>query len=62
MDKNRTFNEPELCVAVFDLQKVLTTPQSEVSSFYYKLKRAVYNFIIFDIDKKLGYLLRMERV
>lgn len=55
MDKNRTVNEPELCVAVFDLQKVLTTPQSEASSFYYKRKFAVYNFTIFDIGKKLGY-------
>jgi len=54
-DKNRTVNEPELCVAVFDLQKVLTTPQSEASSFYYKRKFAVYNFTIFDIGKKLGY-------
>jgi len=54
-DKNRTVNEPELCVAIFDSQKVLTTPQSEASSFYYKRKFAVYNFTIFDIGKRSGY-------
>lgn len=49
------FNNPELCIAVFDLQKVLTTPQSEASSFYYKRTFAVYDFTIYDIGKKLGY-------
>jgi len=34
IDKARAINEPEFCVAVFDLQKVLITPKSEVSSFY----------------------------
>jgi len=54
-DKQRGINEPNLYVAAFDLEKVLTTPQGEVSNFYYKRKFATYNFTIFDIAKKLGY-------
>lgn len=54
-DKERALNDPKYCVAVFDLQKVLTSPQSEVSSFYYKRKYATYNFTIFDIGNKQGY-------
>lgn len=54
-DKQRGISEPNLCVAAFDLEKVLTTPQGEVSNFYYKRKFATYNFTIFDIAKKLGY-------
>lgn len=30
-DKERALNNPKYCVAVFDLQKVLTSPQSEVA-------------------------------
>jgi len=37
-EKERALNDPKYCVAMFDLQKVLTSPQSEVSSFYYKRK------------------------
>jgi len=55
VDKERAINNPKYCVAVFDLQKVLTSPQSEVSSFYYKRKYATYNFTIFDIANKQGY-------
>lgn len=44
-----------IVTAAYDLQKVLTTPQSEVSLFYYKRKFAVYNFTIFDIGKAKGY-------
>lgn len=54
-DKERAKTDPKLCVAVFDLQKVLTSPQSEVSSFYYKRKFATYNFTIYDLQKKQGY-------
>lgn len=54
-DKERALNDPKYFVAVFDLQKVLTSPQSEVSSFYYKRKYATYNFTIFDIGNKQGY-------
>lgn len=55
VDKERAEIDPKFCVAVFDLQKVLTSPQSEVSSFYYKRKFASYNFTIYDIGQKQGY-------
>lgn len=54
-DKLQALNNNELCVAVFDLEKVLTTPQGEAGSFYYKRKCAVYNFTIYDIGNKQGY-------
>jgi len=44
-----------LCVASFDLQKVLTAPRGESSSFYYKRKFATYNLTVYDIGKKSGY-------
>lgn len=43
-----------LCVASFDMEKVLTIPKSEVSSFYYKTKVSLINFTIFDMGPKLG--------
>lgn len=55
VDKERSIKDKEFCVAVFDLEKVLNTPQGDVSSFYYKRKFATYNFTIFDIGKKHGY-------
>lgn len=42
-------------MAVFDLEKVLTTPQGEACSYYYKRKFAVYNFTVYDIGNKQGY-------
>jgi len=33
-DKERGMLDPKLCIASFDLQKVLTAPQGESSSFY----------------------------
>lgn len=39
---------------MFDLEKVLQTPQSEVSSFYYKRKLLTYNFTIYTGTKE-GY-------
>ncbi|KAG5862334.1 hypothetical protein JTB14_018896 [Gonioctena quinquepunctata] len=41
-------------VACYDLQKILSTPMSEVSTFYYKIKLAVYNFTIFDSGENEG--------
>lgn len=55
LDKQRAANDPELCVAVFNLEKVLTTPQGEASNFYNKRKFAVYNFTVYDIVNKVGY-------
>jgi len=54
-DKERASIEPGFCVAVFDLEKVLTTPQGETSTFYYKRKFATYNFTIYDIGKREGF-------
>lgn len=54
-DKERGLLDPKLCVACFDLQKVLTALQGESSSFYYKRKFATYNLTVYDIGKKLGY-------
>jgi len=54
-DKRRAENDLEFYIAVFDLEKILQIPQSEVSSFYYKRKLATYNFTIYDIGKKEGY-------
>nr|CAH7751113.1 unnamed protein product [Callosobruchus chinensis] len=54
-DKQRAMNDKTICVACFDLQKVLATPQSNVSDFYYKSKYATYNFTVYDIGKNEGY-------
>lgn len=45
-DKIRAKTDPEFRVAVFDLEKVLQTSQSEVNSFYYKRKLSTLPFII----------------
>lgn len=42
-------------MAAFDLEKVLTTPQGETSTFYNKRKLSTYNFTIYDIGKKEGF-------
>lgn len=55
LNKQRAANDPKFCVAIFDLEKVLTTPQGEASNFYYKRKCAVYNFTVYDIVNKVGY-------
>lgn len=54
-DKERAAINPELCVAVFDLEKVLTTPQGKAGNYFYKKKFAVYNYTVYDIGNKLGY-------
>lgn len=55
VDKKRAANDPELCVAVFDLEKLLTITQDGASNFYYKRKFAVYNFTVYNIVNKVGY-------
>ncbi|XP_073948647.1 uncharacterized protein [Choristoneura fumiferana] len=44
-----------IVTACYDFQKVLCTPQSDVSLFYYKRKFSVYNFTIFDIGNTEGF-------
>jgi hypothetical protein len=55
-DINRAKENPITTVtACFDLQKVLTVPQSEVGVFHYKRKYAIYNLTVYDIASKDGY-------
>jgi hypothetical protein len=54
-DKEMALNDKSVCAACFDLQKVLITPQSEVSTFYYKSKLAMYNFTVYDMGCHEGY-------
>lgn len=42
-------------VLAMDLQSVLLSPKSNVSSLYYKTKLIVHNFTIFDVKRKQGY-------
>ena len=54
-DKELIADDQALCVACFDLQKVLQTPQSEVGEFYYKSKISVYNFTVYDLGTHEGF-------
>lgn len=44
----------KICVASFDMQKILTIPKSEVSAFFYRNKISLLNFTIFNMGPKLG--------
>lgn len=46
---------PFTCIACFDLEKVLTCPRSEVSSFFYKNKLSLFNFTVFECVVKIGH-------
>lgn len=59
-DKERAESDPAFCIAVFDFQKVLTSQQSEVSSFYYRRKFSTYNFTINDIGEKTKLLFYVD--
>lgn len=48
-DKKNAKSNKELCVACFDLEKVLNAPQGDTSGFYYKSKLSVFNFTVFDL-------------
>uniref|UniRef100_A0A6P7GSR2 Uncharacterized protein LOC114341726 n=1 Tax=Diabrotica virgifera virgifera TaxID=50390 RepID=A0A6P7GSR2_DIAVI len=54
-DKEVSKKTETVVTPCFDLQKILTTLQSEVSLFYYKRKFKVYNFTIFDLGSAEGY-------
>ncbi|CAH1105975.1 unnamed protein product [Psylliodes chrysocephalus] len=47
-DKELAVNEKYVCSACIDLQKVLVTPHSQVSPFYYKSKLATCNLMVYD--------------
>lgn len=41
-------------VACYDLHKILSSPQFEVSAFHYKRKLAVYNFtVLYTVTKEI---------
>ncbi|XP_045499408.1 uncharacterized protein LOC123697033 [Colias croceus] len=50
-----TADKDNTTVAIFDLQKVLSIPQSEVGTFHYKRKYPCYNFTVYDALRKIGY-------
>lgn len=54
-DEKKTSDPKTKTVACFDLEKVLSLPQSEVGVFHYKRKYPVYNFTIYNILTKSGY-------
>jgi len=39
----------DICMACYDLQKVLQCPRSQVGTFYYKNKLSLYNSTIFTV-------------
>lgn len=53
----RDAKDKETGVAVFamDLQAVLLSPKSTVSSMYYKTKLIVHNFTLLDLKTREGY-------
>lgn len=53
-DTQRACENMEVCVANFDLQKVLTTPKSTVGSVYYFSKLCIWNFTIYELGKNRG--------
>ncbi|XP_054091175.1 uncharacterized protein LOC128922870 [Zeugodacus cucurbitae] len=54
-DKESTKSNSNLKVLTFDLQSVLTTPCSNVSTMYYSRKFATYNNTFYDIANGEGY-------
>ena len=45
----------EVCVATYDLEKVLYVPKGENAAFWYLSKLSVYNFTVFEMVSKEGY-------
>jgi hypothetical protein len=54
-DRNADRENKEQLVICFDLQKVITVPQSFVNNFYYKRKINIYNLTAHDSIDKKGY-------
>lgn len=51
-DKEKAKENTTFCAAVFDLQQVPSSPESEVGLAYYKLKLSTYNFTVFNLASK----------
>lgn len=54
IDKTTAMNVPSIMCASLDMQKVLSTPRSQISKMYYSRKLSTYNFTIFDMVSKEG--------
>lgn len=54
-DEKSSSNLETKTVAVFDLEKVLNLPQSNVGIFHYKRKYPVYNFTVYNLLSSQGY-------
>lgn len=53
-DKQQALTDLTLCCANYDLQKILTTPKSDVSVMYYMSKLNVWNFTIYQMGVSKG--------
>lgn len=49
-DKGRAKEDPNLLVAVYDLQAILPVPRGDVCTFYYKSKLNCFNFTIVEMN------------
>ena len=47
-------NDPNRCMATFDLEAILQLPCGQVSQLYYKRKLVVYNFTIYESPSAVG--------
>lgn len=54
-EEKASVDKTNTTVAIFDLEKVLSIPRSEVGIFYYKRKYPVYNFTIYNSLNKSGH-------
>lgn len=54
-DVNISKGDESTVLMCFDMQSVLTCPQTQISKAYYKKKFAVYNLTGFDVVQKKGY-------
>lgn len=51
-DKARAEKNSEICVANYDMQKVLTTPRSDIGIMYYLSKFNIWNLTIYEFEEK----------
>lgn len=51
-DKDTAQTTPSLKAITFDLEQVLTTPWSNVSSLYYSRKLSTYNLTVYELDTR----------
>ena len=54
-EKLEAANDKTICVACFEMQKVLNVPRGETSVFYYNRSLSLFNFTVFDCVQHQGY-------